>query len=117
MELITDDIRAALLENGAARARGEPRDPFPVVRLFTPDADAVWLLTELDPKDPDLAFGLCNLGPFPPKLGFMRLSVLERVCGPRGAHVERDPNFTARQPLSAYINKVADPTGIEHEPS
>jgi hypothetical protein len=113
MELITDDIRSVLLKNGAARARGEQLDPFPVVKLFTPDADAVWLLTELDPNDPDLAFGLCNFGSVPPQLSYMRLSVLERVCGPRGAPVERDPNFTAQQPLSAY----ADQAGVKGRPS
>jgi hypothetical protein len=30
-----------------------------VVKLFTPDAACTWLLTELDPDDPDIAFGLC----------------------------------------------------------
>jgi hypothetical protein len=34
----------------------------PVVKLFTPDAGTTWLLTEIDPDDPDRAFGLCDLG-------------------------------------------------------
>lgn len=34
----------------------------PVVKLFTPDAQAVWLLSELFPDDPDVAFGLWALG-------------------------------------------------------
>jgi hypothetical protein len=37
-------------------------DPFPVVKLFAPWCGATWLLTELDPGDPDIAFGLCDLG-------------------------------------------------------
>ena len=32
----------------------------PVVKLFTPDAQCTWLLTELG-RD-DIAFGLCDLG-------------------------------------------------------
>jgi hypothetical protein len=32
----------------------------PVVKLFTPDAQCTWLLTELG-KD-DIAYGLCDLG-------------------------------------------------------
>ncbi|WP_439331030.1 DUF2958 domain-containing protein [Mesorhizobium carmichaelinearum] len=33
-----------------------------MVKLFTRDAGATWLLTEIDPDDPDHAFGLCDLG-------------------------------------------------------
>ena len=46
--LVTDAQRAALLENGRRAAAGEPHDPLPVVRLFTPDAHAIWLLASLD---------------------------------------------------------------------
>jgi hypothetical protein len=60
--LITDEQRAQLLANGRAHAAGQPVDPLPVVRLFTPDAHATWLLTEVDPQDGDTAFGLCDLG-------------------------------------------------------
>ena len=54
--------KAELLVNGARSALGEDIDPPPVVKLFTPDGAATWLLTELDPEDPDRAFGLCDLG-------------------------------------------------------
>jgi len=33
-------------------------DPLPVVRLFTPDGNATWLLASLDPECPDVAEGL-----------------------------------------------------------
>ena len=42
----------------------------PVVKLFTPDAQCTWLLTELDP-DGGLAFGLCDLGMGEPELGYV----------------------------------------------
>jgi hypothetical protein len=64
MMLITKEIRERLLQNGAIRAQcqreclDEP-DFLPVVKLFTPDADCTWLLTELDAEEPDIAFGLC----------------------------------------------------------
>ncbi len=35
-------------------------DPQPLVKLFTPDAGATWLLTEIDPDAPSMAFGLCG---------------------------------------------------------
>ena len=100
--LITDDHRARLLDNGAAAARGEKRDPLPVVKLFTLDAHATWLLTELDPSDGDTAFGLCDLGMGMPALGHVKLSVLEGIRGPRNLAVARDPHFTPRRRLSEY---------------
>ncbi|MGH8857860.1 MAG: DUF2958 domain-containing protein, partial [Polaromonas sp.] len=51
--LITDDERAQLLAHGQARAAGRAIDLLPVVRLFTPDAHATWLLVSLDPADGD----------------------------------------------------------------
>ena len=59
--LITEDERRQLLAHGRARAGGEAIDPLPVVRLFTPDAHAIWLLAALDPEDGDTAYGLCDI--------------------------------------------------------
>lgn len=102
MKLITDEQRARLLDNGAAAARGENRDPLPVVKLFTPDAQATWLLTEIDPEDGDTAFGLCDLGLGFPELGYVRVSELQKLRGPRGLPVERDVHFTPKHSLSEY---------------
>lgn len=63
MDLFTPEIKAQLLDNGCRQepVRGTENeiDFYPVVKLFTPDATCTWLLTEIDPDDPDLAFGLC----------------------------------------------------------
>jgi len=60
--------------------------PMPVVKLFTPDADATWLLgADRPPGDPDIAFGLCGLGMGLPELGCMRLSELAALRGMLGA--------------------------------
>ena len=57
--------------NGARiTADQTPHDFVPVVKLFTPDPGAIWLLTELDPDDADTAFGLCDLGLGCPELGY-----------------------------------------------
>ena len=101
--LITDEHRAQLQDNGAAAARGERRDPFPVVKLFTLDAHATWLLTELSPDDGDTAFGLIDLGIGTPELGRVRLSMLESIRGPENLAVVRDPHFTPRRRLSEYV--------------
>ncbi|WP_225772029.1 DUF2958 domain-containing protein [Inquilinus sp. Marseille-Q2685] len=104
--LITDAQRAELLANGARTAAGETIDPYPVVKLFTPDAGATWLLTELDPADPDLAFGLCDLGLGFPELGSVRLSEIVAVRGRLGLPVERDLFFRADRPLSRYAEEA-----------
>ncbi|QGN56520.1 DUF2958 domain-containing protein [Novosphingobium sp. Gsoil 351] len=97
---------AQLLANGHCTAGGETFDPHPVIKLFTPDANATWLLTELDPDDEDRAFGLCDLGFSSPELGYVRLSDLENLRGPFGLAVERDEHFSADRPLSVYAEQA-----------
>ena len=102
MNLFDEETRAALLANGARTATGEEIDPQPVVKLFTPDAGATWLLTELDPEDQDRAFGLCDLGLGSPELGYVSMSELAAVRGRLGLPVERDRHFRPDKSLSAY---------------
>jgi hypothetical protein len=100
--LTTADERAHLLTNGAARASGQGIDPLPVVRLFTPDAHATWLLAALDPADGDTAWGLIDLGLGMPVLGTVRLSDLVGIVGPRQQPVMRDRYFRPTRTLSEY---------------
>ena len=110
MTLLTPTVRRQLLANGEAQAavRGGPDelDLHPVVKLFTPDAGATWLLTELDPDDPDLAFGLCDLGLGCPELGHVSLGELARLRGRMGLPVERDLHWKATVPLSVYAARA-----------
>ena len=103
---ITDEAFAELLANGHRTAGGENIDPFPVIKLFTPDAGATWLLTEIDPDDEDLAFGLCDLGLNCPELGSVRLSELDALRGKLGLPVERDEYFKADKSLSGYTEEA-----------
>jgi len=98
--LLTQIIRQKLLANGARSAAGEHIDPVPVVKLFTPDANATWLLTEIDPDNPDIAFGLCDLGLGCPELGSVSLKELESLRGPLGLAVERDAYYSETRALS-----------------
>ena len=102
-QLITTDERTRLLANGQARAGGHDTDPLPVVRLFTPDAHATWLLVSLDPADGDSAYGLIDLGIGMPALGTVKLSDLAGIVGPRKLPVRRDRYFQAVRPLSEYV--------------
>lgn len=78
------------------------------MKLFTPDAAATWLLTELDPRDPDIAFGLCDLGLGCPELGYVSLQEIHSIRGRLGLPVERDLDFEADKPLSAYAEKARE---------
>lgn len=102
MLLFTAQQRRRLLANGRRSQGPAAFDPRPVVKLFTPDANATWLLTELDPDDADLAFGLCDLGVGCPELGAVSLIEIRAIRGRLRLPVERDLFFAADRPLSAY---------------
>ena len=110
MELITKPQIEQLLANGRAqRAAADQNagalDFKPVVKLFTPDAQCTWLLTELDPDD-GLAFGLCDLGLGCPELGYVSLEELATVRGKLGLPIERDRHFIANKTISAYAEEA-----------
>ena len=69
MILIPNDIRARLLANGSAERES---DHVPVVKLFDPCGAATWLLTEMMPDQPDLLFGLADLGMGPTAMRHQR---------------------------------------------
>ena len=106
MKLITDELRAQMLANGRMSTQHDDFDPLPVVKLFTPDAGATWLLTELDTDDHDRAFGLCDLGLGFPELGYVSMAELQSLRGRLGLPVERDLHFKATKTISAYANEA-----------
>ena len=121
MKLLTTSIREQLLRNGRIRAalaeegRAEA-DFLPVVKLFTPDAQCTWLLSELDPDEPDIAFGLADLGMGCPELGSVSISELESVRGPLGLAIERDLHFAAMHTLSVYARAAWNEAAITECP-
>ena len=106
MKLITEAQHQQLLANGRKQrdltGTDEVFDPMPVVKLFTPDANATWLLTEIDPDEPNIAFGLADLGLGHPEMGSISLTELRQVRGKLNLPVERDMSFTADKTLSDY---------------
>ncbi|AOW13995.1 hypothetical protein LPB72_00535 [Hydrogenophaga crassostreae] len=104
--LVTDEQRAQLLANRHARAADAQIDLWPVVRLFTPDAHATWLLAALDPADGDTAWGLCDVGIGMPELGSIKLSDLAAIVGPQRMPVRRDLHFHAVRPMSEYLRQA-----------
>jgi hypothetical protein len=110
--LLTDAERAKLLANGADFETDEDYDPIPVVKLFSPVANAAWLLTHLDPELPDYAFGLCDLGVGFPEIGIFNLTEVESLRGPMRQAVTRDEQFVGTKPLSEYAAAARRAGGI-----
>ena len=118
MTLLTKAQYEQLLANGHASKDSEGGiDHAPVVKLFTPWAGATWLLSELYPNDPDVAFGLCDLGLGFPELGDVRLSEIAYLRGPGRLCVERDLHFTGDKALTAYAQEARQSGRINVCPS
>ncbi|WP_445502696.1 DUF2958 domain-containing protein [Microvirga sp. G4-2] len=111
--LFTENQRLTLVANGLRSNWDDHFDPTPVVKLFTPDANCTWLLSELDPTDQDRAFGLCDLGLGCPELGYVSLIELARIRGPFGLPVEQDRRFRANKPLSAYAAEAQTTSRVQ----
>jgi hypothetical protein len=109
MKLLLDEHRTQMIANGRANAaltENGLKEVTPVVKLFCPWNAATWLLSELDPEDTDIAFGLCDLGMGFPELGSVRISEMMSVTGPGGLRIERDIHFEANKLLSAYAEEA-----------
>lgn len=108
--LMTRAQHEQLLANGrlSRQLAGTDAEPdfMPVVKLFTPDAGCTWLLSEIDPEDPDIAFGLCDLGMGCPELGYVSLTELRSVRGALRLPVERDLHFTPEKTITAYADEA-----------
>jgi Protein of unknown function (DUF2958) len=107
MKLLTEAQRAKLIDNGRLQAavKGTPNelDFEPLVKLFNPCGAATWLLTEIDPDDETVAWGLCDLGMGCPEFGTVSLTELASIRNRLGLGIERDLHFKARAPISVYI--------------
>ena len=119
MMLITKQIDRALRENHIVNHNpdGPPFfgaskevtiDHQPVLKLFTPWGACTWLITERDPDNPDILFGLCDLGMQSPEMGSVSLSEIESVQGPFGLRIERDRYFLAKRTLTEYADQARD---------
>lgn len=100
--LLSDEDRIRLFANALDHACDHP----PVLKLFTPDGAATWLISEADPHDSDRFLALSDLGLGYPEIGWVSLAELSSVRGRLGLPVERDLHFVADKPLSAYAEEA-----------
>jgi hypothetical protein len=109
MTLLTAEHRRKLLANGANR----DQDHAPVVKFFNPCGAATWLISEMDPDDPDILFGLCDLGMGSPELGCVSLNELAGIKLKFGLTIERDLHFKGAHPMSWYVDKAVSAGRID----
>ena len=115
--LIPNDIAETPMENWREMKRhmaevaagktdddAEP-DHMPLVKLFMPTATGRWLISQLKPSDPNIAFGLADMGVGYLEIGYIHLPEIVSVKGPLGLGVERDKFFTAEKTLSQYAEQ------------
>lgn len=103
MQLFTDEQIQQLLVNGERSNYDADFDPWPVAKLFAPDAGCTWLVTEMDPEEPDILWVLADLGIGYCEYGTASLSELMAIRGGLGLPVERDLYWKPQGPISAYI--------------
>ncbi|OOQ57404.1 DUF2958 domain-containing protein [Mucilaginibacter pedocola] len=99
MKLFTNDEYKQLVENGSNF--NEASDDKPVVKLFVTNTRCCWLISEINPEYPEMAFGLCDLGMGFPELGYVDLNELQQVQGFFRV-LCRDESFEGKYPISVY---------------
>jgi hypothetical protein len=98
---LPDRIHKELIANSRYNA-SSCRRLFPVVKLFSPDANAVWLFTKVLRNNFNVAYGLIDIGQGNPHLGYVDLQLLSTARGRMGLPVERDLNFAPDYDLWVY---------------
>lgn len=114
MELFTEEQRLQLIENGRTNSpanpdylQGKTTDHMPVVKWFNPAGGQTWLISELDPENPDIAFGLADMGFGCPELGSISVSEIQSLrIGPMGVRIERDLYFRPTKTLTQYAEEA-----------
>lgn len=96
--LIPDDLITTIPDLYSTQ---DEKDPLCHIKLFTPDANWTWYITELSIDDGDTCFGYV-VG-LESELGYFSLSEIEAVRGILGLLVERDFGFSPT-PLAVIKN-------------
>ena len=111
MKLYTDEQYALLVSNGLPE--NTDQDHPPVVKWFTPDANAAWLVSEI--VDEETAFGLCDMGQGFPELGYISIDEITSFTSRNGHKIERDIHFLGRYPMSVYADAARSISSITED--
>ena len=102
--LITKKQFKVLIENAWAVRCGtaDGGDLRPVVKLSTEDGMCSWLLTEIDPDDHNMAFGLSDIGLGEPKQEWIWLPQIQNMREKLGQKIISDQDFEPIDTLDYY---------------
>ncbi len=116
--LIPAELHEKMIENARDMLKGREDDHPPVVKLFSIAGSATWLLSELNPFEPTIAYGLCDLGMGSPELGYVSLEELESIQHPSLPIplIVRDEHFDAEYMMSIYVEAARQHQGITENP-
>lgn len=116
--LIPDELREKMIENARDIMKERSDDHPPIVKLFSIASNATWLLSELNPFEPTIAYGLCDLGMGFPELGYVSLEELESIQHPSLPIplIVRDEHFDAEYLMSVYVEAARQHQGITENP-
>lgn len=89
MELIPKEIKEQIPKLYDTE---EQTDPISYVKLFMPEANLTWFITELS-MDDDICFGYVISPYCDGELGYFSLNEIKEVKGTLGLSVERDLHF------------------------
>lgn len=116
--LIPTELHEKMIENARDMLKGQGDDHPPVVKLLSIASSATWLLSELNPFEPTIAYGLCDLGMGFPELGYVSLEELESIQHPSLPIplIMRDEHFDAEYLMSVYAEAARRHQGITENP-
>ena len=76
-----------------------------ILKLFCPWGAATWVITGRDLDEPDILYGVADLGMGCVEAGTISLSELESIRGPFGLKIERDLSFKGGQTISELLER------------
>jgi len=104
MKLLTKAIEKALAKPGLTGQNAQ----VPICKFFNPCGAATWLIFAREPGEPDVLWGLADLGMDCVEYGTISLSELQSLRLPFGLTIERDLHFQPKRHDNGELWKLAD---------
>ena len=104
MKLLTKQIEKALAKDGLTHETAQ----VPICKLFNPCGAATWLIFAREKDEPDILWGLADLGMDCIEYGTISLSELQSLRLPFGLTIERDFLFTPKKHTNGEPWKMID---------
>ena len=98
MKLITKELDTKLTKAGYD---GETA----IMKLFCPWGSATWIITGRDPEQPDVLYGVADLGMGCVEAGSIYLPELVKIRHWSGLKIERDMHFTGGQTMDELLSR------------